>query len=121
MPRYVVGDPHPVPTDHVPRLLAALPRETLRDRRDRALIHLLLSTGCRIAEACGLDRGDVRREGFRVLGKGGKYRTVYCTDDAFAAVDDYLQACAALTPPLPFSSASRVPTCPRDARCRITA
>src|SRR5579859_7284708 len=75
VPRYVVGDPHPVPTDHVPRLLAALPRETLRDRRDRALIHLLLSTGCRIAEACGLDRGDVRPEGFRVLGKGGKYRT----------------------------------------------
>ncbi|MFZ0128840.1 MAG: tyrosine-type recombinase/integrase [Candidatus Dormiibacterota bacterium] len=91
VPRYVVGDPHPVPTDHVPRLLAALPRETLRDRRDRALIHLLLSTGCRIAEACGLDRGDIHREGFRVLGKGGKYRTVYCTDDAFAAVDDYLK------------------------------
>jgi integrase/recombinase XerD len=91
VPRYVVGDPHPVPTEHVPRLLAALPRETLRDRRDRALIHLLLSTGCRIAEACGLDRGDIHREGFRVLGKGGKYRTVYCTDDAFAAVEDYLR------------------------------
>jgi integrase/recombinase XerD len=91
VPRYVVGDPHPVPTDHVPRLLAALPRETLRDRRDRALVNLLLSTGCRIAEACGLDRGDVRRDGFRVLGKGGKYRTVYCTAEAFAAVDDYLR------------------------------
>ncbi len=91
VPRYVVGDPHPIPTDHVPRLLAALPSETLRDRRDRALVHLLLSTGCRIAEACGLDRGDIRPEGFRVLGKGGKYRTVYCTDDAFAAVEDYLR------------------------------
>ena len=91
VPRYVVGDPHPIPTDHVPRLLAALPQETLRDRRDRALVHLLLSTGCRIAEACGLDRSDIRPEGFRVLGKGGKYRTVYCTDDAFAAVEDYLR------------------------------
>ena len=91
VPRYVVGDPHPVPTDNVPRLLAALPKETLRDRRDRALIHLLLSTGCRIAEACGLDRGDIHREGFRVLGKGGKYRTVYCTDAAYAAVEDYLR------------------------------
>lgn len=90
VPRYVAGEPHPLPTDHVPRLLRALPRETLRDRRDRALLHLLLSTGCRIAEACSLDRSDIRREGFRVLGKGGKYRTVYLTAEAFQAVQDYL-------------------------------
>ena len=90
VPRYVIGDPHPLPTESVPRLLRALPRETLRDRRDRALIHFLIASGCRIAEACSLDRGDVRAGGFRVLGKGGKYRTVYLTDDAFAAVQDYL-------------------------------
>ena len=91
VPRYVAGDPHPVATETVPRLLAALPRESLRDLRDRALIHLLVSTGCRIAEACALDRGDVRADGFRVLGKGGKHRTVYLTDDAYAAVQDYLR------------------------------
>ena len=90
VPRYVIGDPHPLPTEHVPRLLRALPRETLRDRRDRALIHLLMASGCRISEACSLNRGDVRAGGFRVLGKGGKYRTVYLTDDALAAVQDYL-------------------------------
>src|SRR5207253_5498956 len=66
VPRYVVGDPHPVPTENVPRLLAALPRDSLRDLRDRALIHLLISTGCRISEACALDRTDIRPEGFRV-------------------------------------------------------
>ena len=92
VPRYVVGDPHPVPTGDVPRLLDALPRGTLRDLRDRALVHLLMSTGCRISEACSLNRGDVRSEGFRVLGKGGKHRTVYCTDQALAAVSDYLRA-----------------------------
>ncbi len=91
VPRYVVGDPHPVATATVPRLLAALPADTLRDRRDRALIHLLVTTGCRIAEACALDRGDVRAEGFRVLGKGGKHRTVYLTEDAYSAVQDYLR------------------------------
>lgn len=90
VPRYVIGDPHPIPTESVPRLLRALPRETLRDQRDRALLHLLLATGCRIAEACSLDRTDVHRDGFRVLGKGGKYRTVYLTDEAFAAVQEYL-------------------------------
>jgi len=92
VPRYVVGDPHPVPTADVPRLLAALPHEGLRDMRDRALVHLLISTGCRISEALALDRGDVRPDGFRVLGKGGKYRTVYCTAVATAAVGDYLAA-----------------------------
>ncbi|HEY8754836.1 MAG TPA: tyrosine-type recombinase/integrase [Candidatus Dormibacteraeota bacterium] len=91
VPRYVVGDPHPVATQTVPRLLAALPTETLRDHRDRALIHLLVSTGCRISEACALDRGEVRADGFRVLGKGGKHRTVYLTANAHAAVQDYLR------------------------------
>jgi site-specific recombinase XerD len=90
VPRYVIGDPHPLPTEHVPRLLRALPRDTLRDLRDRALIHFLIASGCRIAEACSLNRTDVRAGGFRVLGKGGKYRTVYLTADAFAAVQDYL-------------------------------
>ena len=92
VPRFVAGDPHPVPTDTVPALLAALPAGSLRDLRDRALVHFLVSTGCRISEALAVDRGDVRLEGFRVLGKGGKHRTVYLTEAAAAAVDDYLRA-----------------------------
>jgi integrase/recombinase XerD len=91
LPRFVTGDPHPLRTEDVPKLLAALPTRTLRDHRDRALINLLVSSGCRIAEALALDRADVKREGFRVLGKGGKHRSVYLTDDAFRAVEDYLR------------------------------
>ncbi len=90
VPRYAVGDPHPVPTETVPRLLAALPTASLRDLRDRALVQLLIATGCRISEACALDRNDVRPDGFRVLGKGGKHRTVYMTEGALAAVREYL-------------------------------
>ncbi|MGI8848377.1 MAG: tyrosine-type recombinase/integrase [Candidatus Dormibacteria bacterium] len=90
VPRYVVGDPHPIATHTVPQLLAALPRATLRDLRDRALVHFLIASGCRIAEACALNRNDIGRDGFRVLGKGGKHRTVFLTDDAHAAVQDYL-------------------------------
>ena len=90
VPRYAIGDPHPVATETVPELLAALPRGSLRDLRDRALVHLLISSGCRISEACALDRGDVRPDGFRVLGKGGKHRTVYLTDEALEAVTEYL-------------------------------
>ena len=92
VPRYIVGDPHPIATEVVPRLLAALPREGMRDLRDRALVHFLISSGCRIGEACALDRRDLRPDGFRVLGKGGKHRTVFLTEDAWAAVHDYLLA-----------------------------
>ena len=90
VPRYVLGDPHPIPTEIVPRLLAALPKDSLRDVRDRALVHFLISSGCRISEACALDKGDVSPSGFRVLGKGGKHRTVFVTEDAWNALEDYL-------------------------------
>jgi integrase/recombinase XerD len=90
LPRFVLSDPHPVPTADVPALLAALPVKTLLDLRDRALIHLLISTGCRISEALALNRNDVDLNGFRVLGKGGKHRTVYLTTGAYDAVQDYL-------------------------------
>jgi site-specific recombinase XerD len=92
VPRYIVGDPHPIATELVPQLLAALPTEGLRDLRDRALIYFLIASGCRIAEACSIDRGDVRADGFRVLGKGGKHRTVFVTEDAWGAIQDYLRA-----------------------------
>lgn len=90
IPRYTMGDPHPVPTEFVGELLGALPRESLLDFRDRALIHFLIATGCRIAEACGVNRIDLRDEGFRVLGKGGKHRTVFCTEQARHAIAEYL-------------------------------
>ena len=104
VPQYVVGDPHPVPTELVPRLLAALPRRSPRDLRDRALVHFLIASGCRISEALALNRTDVRPEGFRVLGKGGKHRTVYLTEDAHAAVLDYLRARGADDSPALFIS-----------------
>jgi site-specific recombinase XerD len=64
------------------------------EKRDRALVHFLISTGCRISEALQLERTDVPRQGNRLIvtGKGAKQRAVYLTEDAKAAVDDYLQA-----------------------------
>lgn len=107
VPRYVAGDPHPIPSEIVPRLLRALPREGLRDLRDRALVHFLIASGCRIGEACALDRDAIRPDGFRVLGKGGKHRTVFLTEDAWAAVQDYLRARGPDPSPALFISVSR--------------
>jgi len=86
--------PKPIDADELARLLAALPSETLLEKRDRALVNFLISTGCRISEALGLERTDVPRQGNRlvVTGKGSKQRAVYLTADAKTAVDDYLTA-----------------------------
>src|SRR5947209_1088161 len=78
--------PKPMAPDELARLLASLPSETPIEKRDRALVHFLISTGCRISEALQLDRADVPRQGSRLIvtGKGSKQRAVYLTDDAKA-------------------------------------
>ena len=94
--------PKPIDPDELTRLLAALPTKTVHEKRDRALVQFLISTGCRISEALALDRTDFPRSGSRlvVTGKGSKQRSVYLTTDARAALEDYLgareDACMAL-------------------------
>ncbi len=85
--------PKPMTADELSGLLDALSSETAIARRDRALVYFLVSTGCRISEALQLDRTDVPRQGSRLIvtGKGSKQRAVYLTDDAKAALSDYLE------------------------------
>jgi site-specific recombinase XerD len=92
LPRQEQRLPKPMTSDELARLLASLPSESPIEKRDRALVHFLISTGCRISEALRLDRTDVPRQGSRLIvtGKGSKQRAVYLTDDARAALDDYL-------------------------------
>jgi site-specific recombinase XerD len=94
LPRLEQRLPRPLPPEELARLLRSLPSETPLEKRDRALVLFLLSTGCRISEALQLNRTDIPREGNRlvVTGKGAKQRTVYLTTDARSALDDYLQA-----------------------------
>src|SRR5262252_1783909 len=94
LPKLTQRLPKPMSGDELSRLLAALPAESPIEKRDRALVHFLISTGCRISEALGLDRTDVPRQGSRVIvtGKGAKQRAVYLTDDARAAVNEYLES-----------------------------
>ncbi len=94
--------PKPIDPDELTRMLAALPHESPHEKRDRALVQFLVSTGCRISEALALDRTDFPRSGNRlvVTGKGSKQRSVYLTADAREALEDYLStrtdACMAL-------------------------
>ena len=94
--------PKPIDPDELTRLLASLPRDAAQEKRDRALVHFLVSTGCRISEALALDRTDFPRSGNRlvVTGNGSKQRSVYLTADARDAMEEYLagrdDACLAL-------------------------
>ncbi|WP_442933739.1 tyrosine-type recombinase/integrase [Micromonospora sp. CPCC 205556] len=62
--------------------------------RDRVLLELLYGTGVRVSEACGLDVADVDhgRRVVRVLGKGGRDRSVPYGVPAQRAIDDWLRS-----------------------------
>ena len=62
--------------------------------RDRAIIHFLRSTGCRISEVTGLNRDQVNldKQECVVLGKGNKYRPVYLDDVAGMVLAEYLES-----------------------------
>lgn len=94
VPRLPERLPKPIEPAELAHLLAALPFASLIDLRDRALVHFLISTGCRISEALSLERTDVPRQGTRLIvtGKGNKQRPVFLTGDAKKAVEDYLQS-----------------------------
>ena len=64
--------------DEAARLVDAVSGDAPGDLRDRLALELLYATGIRVSELCGLDVDDVdrHRRVVRVLGKGGKERTV---------------------------------------------
>ena len=81
------------------RLLEAPPKDTLKGKRDRAILATLLFQGLRRAELCALAVGDMhRREGvmhFRVQGKGRrgkKIRYIAVAPIVQRLIEEYLDA-----------------------------
>lgn len=83
------ADKKPFSDEDVARL-----RESCRDDRERAVVELLLSSGMRVAELCGLNRADMDMHGreCEVLGKGRKRRTCYFSAEARLYLERYLES-----------------------------
>jgi integrase/recombinase XerD len=93
IPRISPPLPKPLSTDDARRLLAYDVSGGEPALRDRALVHFLLSTGCRISEALSVNRSDLNPEGRMVVrGKGSKERVVHLTPDALTSIRTYLGA-----------------------------
>src|SRR3989338_3640079 len=73
------------------RLLKAPEGDSVKSLRDKAILHLLFSTGLRVSELCNLDRDiDLKNDEHSIRGKGGKVRVVFFSDEAKKALRDYL-------------------------------
>jgi integrase/recombinase XerC/integrase/recombinase XerD len=70
--------------------LIGLTEENYLGYRDRVLMELLFSTGCRVSEICSLDVSQVHSRSVRIRGKGGRDRNVFIGRNARTALEDYL-------------------------------
>ena len=93
-PPHVPDQPVPiVPPDVVSRLLGTCAGPKFEDRRDAAILTLLLDTGIRRAELVGIEMTDVDFDHSTLLvtGKGNRQRLVSVGTTAMAAIDRYLR------------------------------
>lgn len=68
-------------------------KRSCQNRRDRALVEFLYSTGCRISEVISLNRDDINFDNNSIVvsGKGSKQRIVYMTDVCAMYLQEYLE------------------------------
>ncbi|MCM1039832.1 MAG: tyrosine-type recombinase/integrase [Ruminococcus sp.] len=66
-------------------------REKAENKRDRAIVEVLYSTGVRVSELCRMNISDIANDEIAVLGKGEKERMVYLNTRAKIAISEYLK------------------------------
>lgn len=88
--------PKAIDVDQVERLLSAPDAADLLGARDRAILETLYSTGIRVSELVGINRGDIELEerAMVVQGKGRRERLVPLGTHALAAISHYLDMLA---------------------------
>jgi integrase/recombinase XerD len=94
-PRLDVKVYQPLTDDQIRALIAACQGPRMFDRRDEALIRLMVETGARAGEVAAMQVTDVNLPAGTVLirrGKGGKGRTVPIGPQTVRAIDRYLRS-----------------------------
>ncbi|MGA1056720.1 MAG: tyrosine recombinase XerC [Phycisphaerales bacterium] len=84
--------PRAISVDEIERLLSAPDPNELLGARDRAILETLYSTGIRVSEVVGINRGDLNEAGEAIVirGKGRRERIVPLGSHALAALRHYL-------------------------------
>lgn len=83
----------------LPKALTTVELEQLREActslRERAMIEVLYSTGCRLSEVANMKRNDVNwsNSSLKVIGKGNKERIVYLNPKSRYHLEKYLDEC----------------------------
>jgi integrase/recombinase XerC len=92
-PRQTKRLPKAINVEQVEKLLSAPNDADLLGARDRAILETLYSTGIRVSELVGINRGDIDEtsEALIVRGKGRKERIVPLGSHALAALRHYTQ------------------------------
>jgi len=92
-----VPKPKPVPVlsdEQLAALLKSCAGKGFNERRDEAILRLLMDTGIRVSELCALTVADLDLDQRQALihGKGNKVRMVYPSARTIAALDRYVRA-----------------------------
>ena len=80
--------------EEVERMFKQPDIDSVAGLRDRAILELLFSSGLRVSELVGLDRGhiNIKRREFTVRGKGQKDRPIFISEAAATWIKAYLDA-----------------------------
>jgi len=84
-----------IPDDTIRKLLATCSGRTFEDRRDTAILFVLIDTGARLSEVADLrldEDLDLEFDELHVIGKGRRGRTLPLGQSAMKAMDRYLRA-----------------------------
>ena len=67
-------------------------RRACRTKREKTIVDVLYSTGCRVSELVGMKKShiDVENRTIHIVGKGRKHNDVYLNSNAILSLDDYL-------------------------------
>ncbi len=91
------SDPSPIKVLDEASLVRLLKSPNLKTKsglRDKALLETLFSTGLRVSELASLnsDKINLDRREFSIVGKGGKERVVFLSDEAVFSLGEYMKS-----------------------------